>query len=102
MNSTQGVVFTGLTSASGSFALRGGRYLLTLVLSGGSSPTVYLEVLGADGSTWVQMPVIATYNATDLTATGALVYDCSPGTYRVNVTGSPTSADVAVSSVPFA
>lgn len=88
---------------AGSNYLNGGDYLLDFLCTG--SPTLALEILGPDGSTWVTLlayPDNVGLAGTPAAVTAAGIYrylHLPPGTYRI-VIGTSTANYVSLTRTP--
>lgn len=68
------VVFSNIAATTASFKLAGGRYAISVKAS--TYGTVTLQLLGADGTTWVTA-------ATAIAADGFAIVELPEGTYRI-------------------
>ncbi len=69
-----GISFSNIAATTAAFLLRGGRYGFTVV--GSTFGTVTLQVLGANGTTWLNA-------LTAISANGVASGDLPPGQYRI-------------------
>lgn len=110
-----GVVLSNASATSANFQLSGGRFGVT-VLATTLDYTNYLslQVLGADGSTWLDLKQTAVDDATGPTpgseidviigrfhANGMKVFDLPLGIYRFLETGALTAIYAAVARADF-
>ncbi len=95
--------FSVIPEGHGSDYLFGGDYFLDLICTG--SPTLALQMLGADGATWVEVFPTANavgYAGTPATITAAGTYKYTllpPGRYRM-VIGTSTANYVSLTRAP--
>lgn len=93
MRADDGTSYTwAATGASSTFVLEGGRYLMNGVSASWGGGNVELQMLGADGATYVKV-------GSDITANSSQEVACAPGTYRFNVT-TTTAGSVALGRIP--
>lgn len=81
------------TATGGAVQWAGGRGFVAAVASAWNGATVALQVVGPDGSTWMDA-------ATALSANGGSAFNLPPGRIRAAVTGGPpTGVYVSVEQV---
>jgi hypothetical protein len=92
MRAQQSVLFNGISATTAAFNLNGGRYLAAVTATFGGG-TVALQVLGADGATWIGV------TGGSFTAAGTLAVDLGAGSYQWLVT-TATAVLVTLVQVP--
>jgi hypothetical protein len=97
MSTTDSYIAKNISATTAAFALMGGRYVMAAIATWGGG-NVALQMLAADGSTWVA-PMNIAGSANSLTANGSATLDLSPGQYRIAVT-TATGVYATVARVP--
>ena len=72
----------------------GGRGVMDAVGTFSTTPTVTLQRLGRDGTTWLTVA--------QLTTAGQVAFDYTSGQYRITTGGGATTIYASVSRVPYA
>ena len=84
--------FSDISASTDPFALKGGRYGVSVL--GSDFGTVKLQRLALDGSTYVSLS-----SETDFSDSGGAVIDLPPGTYRFTI-DSATAVYAEVQGIP--
>lgn len=90
-------IFKNIAADTPAFSAEGGRYVLAVSATFGGG-NVQLQMLAADGTTWVAPKDIGG-SANNLTAAGSQTIDIPPGSYRVHVV-TATAVYATVARVP--
>ena len=97
MSASESKSFSNISATTAAFTLKGGRYVLNGVATW-SAGNIAVQMLAADGSTWVAPWTIAG-SANSMTANGSLTLDLPPGQYRIAVT-TATAVYASLASIP--
>ena len=73
----------------------GGRSALIVLASAYDGTTGFLQILGPDGSTWIDI------NASKFSANGVTSYDLPAGQYRLNLGSSTSGLYASLVTVPY-
>lgn len=90
---TEAKSFTGLSSSTAVFGLRGGKYAVAAVATWGGG-SAKLQTVGPDGTT-----TLSVNSATDFSANGYAVVDLPPGQYQF-VIATATAVAASVCRIP--
>lgn len=96
MSATDSYIASNISAPTAAFPLKGGRYVLTAVATFGGG-NVQVQILAADGSTWVAPKDIGG-SANNLTAAGSQTIDLPACRARINVV-TATAVYAAVARV---
>lgn len=106
MDSQENIAFTNISATTSPFVIKGGAYLVSVVATFGGG-SVKLQILGPDGSTYLdtkqpfdnagteQDDVISTFSAN-----GAKLLPLAPGQYRITIT-TATAVYVNITRAPI-
>lgn len=97
MAAVHGVSIASNVSAAGTYgpvSFTGGRAAMVASASTTFPTSIQLQLLGPDGSTWINM-------GSTLTAAGVSVQDLPAGQYKAVVVGTTSGLSVVITSIPY-